>query len=193
MNLDTPTHINNQFIAQSTAQSIGLGTPFTETFTLWFHSSSDLDWSINSYHEIFNFNTIDEFLTLLMAIYSRPKMLLNGMFFIMRQNIKPTWEDPVNRDGGCFTWKVEKEDVLAAWENMCMLFMSGELNDVFDKYGFNGISISPKKTNNILKVWLRVNPSDANAENLIMPDKCCFSSAPRLYKSHQSTQTPNTE
>lgn len=170
-------------------QVVSLNTPLPETFTLWFHSSSDQDWSINSYHEIFNFNTVDEYLTLLMAIYSRPKMLLNGMFFIMRQNIKPTWEDPVNRDGGCFTWKVEKEDVPAAWENMCMLFVSGELNQIFNRYGFNGISISPKKTNNILKVWLRVNPSSEEANNLVMPAKCNFSDAQRLYKSHQSAQS----
>jgi len=163
----------------------------SETFTLWFHSSSDQDWSLNSYHEIFNFNTVNEFMTLLMAINTRPKMLLNGMFFIMRQGIKPTWEDPLNRDGGCFTWKVEKEDVLSAWENMCMLFVSGELNQVFEKYGFNGISISPKKINNILKVWLRDNPSEEEITNLVMPINCNFGTVPRLYKSHQSAQTTN--
>ena len=166
-----------------------LSAVLPETFTLWFHSSSDVDWSIDSYHEIFNFNTIDEFLTLLMAINTRPKMLLNGMFFIMRQGVKPTWEDPVNRDGGCFTWKVEKEDVLSAWENMCMMFVAGELSPIFDQYGFNGISISPKKTNNILKVWLRDNPSDIDATNLEMPANCNFTTAPRLYKSHQSASS----
>lgn len=164
-----------------------LSTPLEETFTLWFHSSSDQDWSIDSYHEIFNFNTVDEFLTLLMAINTRPKMLLNGMFFIMRQGIKPTWEDPINKDGGVFTWKVEKEDVLPAWENMCMLLVTGALHEIFDTYGFNGISISPKKTNNILKVWLSINPPESIINDLIMPSKCNFNDAPRLYKTHQST------
>lgn len=174
---------------QNTILDSQLSAVFQETYTLWFHSSSDVDWSIDSYHEIFNFNTVDEFLTLLMAINTRPKMLLNGMFFIMRQGVKPTWEDPINRDGGCFTWKVEKEDVLAAWENMCMMFVTGELNPIFDKYGFNGISISPKKTNNILKVWLRDNPSDNDSNTLEMPVNCNFNKTPRLYKSHQSTTT----
>jgi translation initiation factor 4E len=166
-----------------------LSTQLEETFTLWFHSSSDQDWSIDSYHEIFNFNTVDEFLTLLMAINTRPKMLLNGMFFIMRQGIKPTWEDPINKDGGVFTWKVEKEDVLSAWENMCMLLVTGSLHEIFDEYGFNGISISPKKTNNILKVWLSVNPSETVINELRMTPECNFNNAPRIYKTHQSANS----
>lgn len=181
--MDIHIEIDEQREQQDTT---GIDTKFAEIFTLWFHSSSDQDWSIDSYHEIFNFNSVDEFLTLLMAINTRPKMLLNGMFFIMRQGVKPTWEDPVNRDGGCFTWKVEKEDVLSAWENMCMLFVSGDLNQVFDRFGFNGISISPKKTNNILKVWLRDNPSTQDTTSLAMPANCIFNTAPRLYKAHQS-------
>lgn len=160
-----------------------LNRALNDTYTLWFHSSSDQDWSIDSYHEIFNFNTVDEFWTLFMSINTHPKMITNGMFFVMKQGVKPIWEDPNNINGGCFTWKIEKDDVVASWENMCALLVSGAL-DMLSEYGINGVSISPKKTNNILKIWLSQNPAQTVIDNLQMPSVCVFKEAQRLYKSN---------
>ena len=72
-------------------------------------------------------------------------MLLNGMFFIMKNDINPVWTDEVNRDGGCISWKIEKYNSLDYWENLLMLFVTDNLPTELNKYNINGISINPKK------------------------------------------------
>ena len=42
------------------------------------------------------------------------KLLLECMFFIMKNDIAPVWEAPENIDGGCFSFKIQK--------NMCLPF-----------------------------------------------------------------------
>lgn len=167
------------------ASNISLTTPLHSAFTLWFHSSSDNDWSIASYHEIFSFSTPEEFWTMNKAVIDRSKMLLNGMFFIMRHGIKPIWEDPKNASGGCISWKLEKPDVAAAWENMAALFITKDLGD-FNKYIPTGISISPKKNNNIIKLWVAKDITTYDFENAKMSDNCIFKDDLKLYKSHKT-------
>lgn len=166
--------------------SLTLNSPLPTTYTLWFHSSSDNDWTIGSYHEIFSFSTPEEFWTVNEAILDKSKMLLNGMFFIMKQGIKPMWEDARNAKGGCISWKVEKPDVPSAWENMCALFVTKELGG-FNKYNPTGISISPKKNTNIIKLWVANEISQYELDNIKMPDACLFKDDLKLYKSHKSS------
>jgi translation initiation factor 4E len=165
--------------------SIHLNSPLPTTYTLWFHSSSDNDWTIGSYHEIFSFSTPEEFWTVNEVILSKSKMLLNGMFFIMKQGIKPMWEDSKNSKGGCVSWKLEKPDVPSAWENMAALFVTKDLGD-FNKFIPTGISISPKKNNNIIKLWVANEISQYELEHLTMSQHCLFKDDLKLYKSHKS-------
>ena len=36
-------------------------------------------------------------------------MVKNCMLFFMRKGINPTWKDPKNSDGGCFSFKVSNK------------------------------------------------------------------------------------
>lgn len=120
--------------------------PLSETYTCWFHSPNDTNWEPDSYHQILNFRTVEEFITLLRAI--QPTMIENGMFFIIKDGILPIWEDPQNIDGGCISFKIEKRLVYREWENLLINYMSGNMDA-----RINGISISPKKNFNIIKLW----------------------------------------
>ena len=40
----------------------------------------------------------------------------NGMFFCIKDDIFPTWEDPNNRLGGCLSFKVYSKNILFALE-----------------------------------------------------------------------------
>ena len=42
--------------------------PLENNWVLWFHSISDNDYSINSYIKVFEFNTIEEYLSLINKI-----------------------------------------------------------------------------------------------------------------------------
>jgi hypothetical protein len=46
-----------------------------------------------------------------------------------RAGVKPAWEDPQNRDGGCWVLKVRKEEgrALRVWEEVCVLVLGGEV------------------------------------------------------------------
>lgn len=48
---------------------------------------------------------------------------------VFRQGVKPLWEDEENINGGCWVFKIKKEDskALRAWEEICLLGCGGEL------------------------------------------------------------------
>jgi hypothetical protein len=161
-----------------------LNTALADTFTLWYHSSTNQDWSLESYNEIFNFNTVDELLTLVKTALAHKKLITYGMFFIMRQGVKPIWEDPENSAGGCVTWKIEKDEIGDCWENICLMLASDGFSSLRE-YGINGISISPKKNNNILKLWLKTAPSSPISVDML-PDYCIFRNKSMLFKPHSS-------
>ena len=59
--------------------------------------------------ERYNLENMEEVIALYNSI--PPAMVKNCMLFLMRQNIKPMWEDPNNKQGGCFSFKVGNKNV----------------------------------------------------------------------------------
>ena len=74
----------------------------------------------------------------------------------MRQNIKPMWEDPNNKAGGCFSFKVVNKNVPEVWKSVSYL-LTGETLSSEQPFQSNitGITISPKKSFCILKIWMK--------------------------------------
>ena len=76
----------------------------SDKWALWAHLPHNTDWSIKSYIKISTLSTVEEPIG---VTESLPTLLVeNCMLFLMRDGIKPTWEDPKNRNGGCFSYKV---------------------------------------------------------------------------------------
>ena len=42
------------------------------------------------------------------------------MFFIMKNNVKPVWEDDNNKDGGCFSFKLQNKNCTQFMEYSCL-------------------------------------------------------------------------
>ena len=117
----------------------------SDTWTLWAHLPHDTDWSLKSYSEVFTFKHIEELITLNNTIPER--MLKNCMLFMMKEGIKPIWEDSENRDGGCFSYRIEDKYIKQIWDELSYKLVGRNctkndklLNDI------NGITVSPKKT-----------------------------------------------
>lgn len=122
------------------------------TWVLWFHSPLDNDWSIDSYKEICEINTIEEFWGLSDELDE--KLICNCMFFLMRKGIKPIWEDKENCDGGCWSFKITKKDIYKAWNELSIALLGETVTLSKDKAeGITGISLSPKKAFSIIKIW----------------------------------------
>ncbi len=128
-------------------------------WTIWLHLSNDTDWTISSYKKVFTFDTLEDCITLLENVDK--EIVEKCMLFMMRDNIKPIWEDPANNKGGCFSYKVLNNDIYKVWKTLNYHLIGQTLSE--DENLLNnitGISISPKKNFSIIKLWL------ANVENI---------------------------
>lgn len=134
----------------------------SDNWVLWAHLPHDTDWSLNSYLQIHTIHSIEDAIALVETL---PDALVrNCMLFMMREGVQPTWEDPKNRNGGCFSYKVSNKQVPAAWRNLS-LCVAGEsaAHDLTVSNNITGITISPKKQFCIIKVWL-TNCKNQNPE-----------------------------
>jgi len=79
----------------------------------------------------------------------------------MREDIFPTWEDPDNREGCCISFKIPAGKLQHEWDFILKRLLTEDIykdNTRFEE--INGLSISPKKEFNIVKLWLRNNIED---------------------------------
>jgi len=144
-----------------------------DNWVLWAHLPQDSNWTIQSYIPIMTISNVEEMLTLLHTLPE--KIVTDCMLFLMKEHVTPTWEDPHNKKGGCFSYKISKR-ILENWRDMSFSISGNSLtkDDSFNK-DITGISISPKKNFCILKVWMSTcthqNPSKIS---IINPIGCIF-------------------
>lgn len=142
--------------------------PLSDVWAVWYHRLGNKDWSINGYERIKwktngternTFKTIEEFWRLYNAFIvprettnSKDPLLLRGDFFIMKEGILPTWEDPKNLIG-CSDSYLTKErteetnDDYSEWLELALYLISNYGSNI------NGISSSPKQKNFLMKIW----------------------------------------
>jgi hypothetical protein len=141
----------------------------SDKWTLWAHLPHDTNWDINSYHDILTFNTVEEGIALCETLPE--KLVKNCMLFLMKNDIKPTWEDPGNIKGGSFSFKVGNKTVHDIWNKLfySTIGLSLSSDNEFMKT-INGITISPKKNFCIVKIWTnncsKQNPELINSPNI---------------------------
>ena len=160
-----------------TANSTESFHKLSDKWTLWAHLPHNTDWSLNSYIPIYTFTTIEETIAI---IESLPAALVeNCMLFMMRQGINPIWEDPKNRNGGCFSYKVLNKNVSKSWAELTYRIVGGSIssNASFVK-SVTGITISPKKNFCIIKIWMsncdHQNPVAVMSVKGLQPQGCLF-------------------
>lgn len=147
--------------------------PLSEKWVVWAHLPHDTDWSMNSYISIMTVTYVEEIIALM---HTLPDSLLSTcMFFCMKEHVKPVWEDPANKQGGCFSYKIT-QSIADCWRNVSYSMVGKTLSK---EKGFqdsiNGISISPKKNFCILKVWMSsCSFQDASKITYLKPTGCIF-------------------
>ena len=136
----------------SSAGALG-ATRLYDNWTLWAHLPHDTDWSVKSYKQIMTFGSVEEAAALMRAL---PEPLVrNCMLFLMRKGVLPTWEDSKNRNGGCFSYKVNNKAVASVWRQLSYTLVGeGLSSDPKVRAAINGATISPKKNFCIVKVWM---------------------------------------
>ena len=83
-------------------------------WTLWLHLPYDIDWSINSYKKVYSFDTLEDCILLIENL--NKEIVEKCMLFIMKNNIKPIWEDNENSKGGSLSYKISIDNVYNVWK-----------------------------------------------------------------------------
>jgi len=149
---------------------------------LWYHSINDTNWKNNSYKNLYTLENLYD-LKCVNDIIDKIH-LQNGMFFIMRENIFPTWEYPDNRNGCCISFKVPSSSLREQWIDIMNNVLTEDiLKDKDNTEYINGISIAPKKEFNIIKLWLRGNGK--NYGNHLHEYGPFFTTEKALIKKHE--------
>lgn len=128
-----------------------------DKWDLYYHLPHDANWTLDSYISITkDINDIETIIQINEDMHDN--VIKNCMLFIMKTGITPMWEDPNNRNGGCFSYKVSNKYVVDVWKNLTYLLCGNNLSNKkeYNKY-INGLTISPKKNFCIVKIWLNTH------------------------------------
>ena len=119
-------------------------------WTIYYHSSNESKWGIGTFQTTGPMNTWRKFFSIIEEL--KADTFSDGMFFLMRDPIPPLWENCNNVYGGAYSFRVIKKDAGEAFVSYGIAAILGLLTtDTANT--INGISISTKKTHNIIKVW----------------------------------------
>ena len=144
---------------------------------IYHFSLKNKSWDNKSYIKVIEIKSLFDYK--LLEEIMRINHLQNGMFFLMKNDIFPTWEDPKNRMGGCISFKYDN-NILNEWLKILLVSITDDLSEYNNE--INGLSISPKKEFNIFKVWIKDDKKDYRIlikeyEPFMKLDKC-------IYKKH---------
>lgn len=137
---------------------------FKDSWTYYYHDLDNKKWDITSYHIIIKNITDPEQLVAINETIPET-IVKNAMLFMMRNHIQPMWEDPYNCKGGYLSFKIVNKSVPYIWKSLIYalcgetLFVDKTINDFV-----NGISVSPKKSFCIIKIWL----SDCQYKDVVL-------------------------
>ena len=150
-------------------------------WNIWYHSITDNNWDKKSYQKLITLRNLLDY-QLIKDTFEQ-NHYQNGMFFCMKGNIAPLWEDPENREGGCLSFKVGSINIMHDWNDILFKCINENIltsnNDVI-----NGISISPKKEFNIIKVWFKYDNYETEYKELFHEFNTSFKLSNALYKKH---------
>lgn len=133
-----------------------MSTKMSNSWTFWYHTHDTKDWSRESYKIIHKVKTAEELWGVFKLI--TPQHFENGMFFIMKDDIFPDWKSPENENGGFWSIKIDTRtdnnilNILKIWVNY---LVTGRIVSKNSCIIVHGISISPKNSHCVLKVWIR--------------------------------------
>ena len=153
--------------------------PLNTKWILWHHSLRNKNWNEDSYVKLFEFNNLYDYYFFRNNFDSL--YLQNSMFFLMRDDIFPTWENKHNKNGGSLSYKVPLKSILSEWFKIIEKCITEDIHVNKNNFNLiNGLSITPKKEFNILKIWIRNNQYN----NLLNLNSNYINKSNQIYKKH---------
>jgi hypothetical protein len=176
MNTKSNTSSNNTSVSASS--TIALTHPLRNKWNLWAHLPQDSDWTVKSYRLISSIKTLED--SIVMTETTPDPLIKACMLFVMKDGIAPMWEDPKNRNGGSFSYKVSNKNVCEVWRELNYVLVGETISNTSSFVNcVTGITISPKKNFCIIKIWMsncdNQNPANVTTEvKGLIPQGCIF-------------------
>jgi hypothetical protein len=127
-------------------------------WTIWVHRNDCADWTVNGYQYLWTIDSLSSFWRFFNNFQKMNKE--DNQYFIMRDKIKPIYEDNHNRKGGRCSLKLDCYDKhndtdygCEVMEVLCMLIMNETL--IPENSEINGISYSIKNKSILIKLWTK--------------------------------------
>lgn len=144
-------------------------------WVIYFHDFMDTNWNRESYEKLVSIDNVVDFWTIFNTIKEK---LSVGMFFFMKKNIFPKWDDNENTKMSYMSIKILKTNASHFMEKILIHLMTDTLY-TDNPHMINGLSISPKKNFCICKVWINsVDDAHKNIELYNIPNdyhgECLF-------------------
>ena len=161
INEDDESEKKELYIENNINSLVDLGNNlFLNTYwTVWKHDSDCNVWTEDSYKNIYTLNSIGSMWRFLNNFHLFDKV--KYQFFVMRNKIKPIWEDNNNRHGGqcsikfeCFSRNGKIDCGTIAMVNICLLMMNETLIP-YDNTDINGVSYTIKNKSILIKIWCK--------------------------------------
>jgi hypothetical protein len=162
--------------------------PLNTHWVVWYHNPSDQTWTSDSYKDILELHSIEDYLVLKNSWNACLPAVSEGMYFVMRKTengvpIFPMWEDELNKNGGVWSFKINKEDAENIWFKLCTHMIGENICETIENCKFiNGVSISPKKNFCIVKIWSSTN--DISDTSILSTSMSFLNLTEVLYSSH---------
>lgn len=130
--------------------------PLQNKWVLWLHYPNDQHWGMEGQEHYEKVMTLDNLMDVISVNREMKDTLIQQcMIFVMKDGIQPIWEDPANRDGGRFSFKIPNAIVPDVWRKIVLHTLGGTLvNDPLFQSKINGVTISPKRAFCIIKLWM---------------------------------------
>jgi hypothetical protein len=120
-------------------------------WNVWYHHEKD-NWKISGYKQIYKLETVSDFWKLYNNL-DKLGGITSKHFFLMKENVTPIWEDAININGGCWSFKIQEDMAEELWEDLSMHLICETLCPTIIE-DIVGLSICLKKSNNaIIKIW----------------------------------------
>ena len=132
-------------------ESITLKTKLPRKWALWYHHDKD-NWKVSDFKKIYNITTPEDYHQLGNNWNKINDGINQKHFFLMQNGISPIWEDPENRKGGCWSFKVPVIQSQNLWDDLSLYMVTENLSSKVNS--ITGLSICLKKNNySVVKIW----------------------------------------
>ncbi|XP_038067181.1 eukaryotic translation initiation factor 4E type 3-like [Patiria miniata] len=178
----------------STVDLESTGVPLNTPWTFWLDRSIPNSTAAQveaNLQNIYTVSTVESFWAVYNNIPDVDKLAYRFSYHLMRNDIKPMWEDPSNASGGDWKFKVPKEQTGRAWKELLLATIGERFSDcISPEDEICGVSVSIRNLDvDILQVWNKkagLNDSEINRVVAMVKDILQgIEIKTHFYKSHQ--------